>query len=91
MDAEAITIKNSTNVVIWILSYLPIISVGFVKILSMSENFWFKSASDPATINIEKKEKIIKLISKLKFPLPNSLVFLTFLEMSPKLIINIEK
>ena len=32
-----------------------------------------------------------KLISKLKFPLPNSLVFLTFLEMSPKLIINIEK
>ena len=66
-------------------------SVGFVIILSISENFWFRSAADPATIKIEKKEKIIKLISKLKFPLSNSLTFLTFLEISPKLIINIEK
>ena len=36
MDAEEIIIKKRTTIVICILSNLPIISVGFVKILSKS-------------------------------------------------------
>jgi len=60
VDADAITIKNKAIIVICKLSNFPIISVGFVKILSISENFWFRKISEPVTINTEKKENIIK-------------------------------
>ena len=43
------------------MSNFPIISVGFVKTLSISENFWFKNKSEPVTIKTEKKENIIKI------------------------------
>jgi len=39
VDADATTIKNKAIIVICKLSNFPIMSVGFVKILSMSENF----------------------------------------------------
>ena len=39
VEAEAIIIKNKTTIVICILSNFPTISVGLVKILSISENF----------------------------------------------------
>ena len=58
VDADAITIKNKAIIVICRLSNFPIISVGLVKILSISENFWFKKISEPVTIKIEKKENI---------------------------------
>ena len=91
MDADAITIKNRAIIVICRLSNFPIISVGLVKILSKSENFWFKKISEPVTIKTEKKENIIKFIIKLKLPFLKSLSFFTYLEKSPKLIIKIEK
>ena len=39
VEAEAIIIKKRTTIVICILSNFPTISVGLVKILSISENF----------------------------------------------------
>ena len=39
VEADAIIIKNRTTIVICILSNFPTISVGLVKILSISENF----------------------------------------------------
>ena len=76
---------------ICVLSNFPIISVGFVKILSISKNLWFKKTSDPTTIKTAKNEKIIKFNIKLKFPFFNSFSFFTYLEKSPKLTIIIEK
>ena len=83
--------KNITIIVKKVLLNLPIISVGFVKILSISIRLFFKTISDPITINTEKKEKITKLNNKLKFPILSSLSFFTYLEKSPKLTITIEK
>ena len=91
VEAEEIMIKNRTTIVICILSNFPTISVGLVKILSISENFWLRKTSDPVTIKTDKKEKIIKFKIKLKFPFFNSCSFFTYLEKSPKLIIKIEK
>ena len=91
MEAEAIIIKNNTTDVICKLSNFPTISVGLVKILSISENFWLRKTSEPVTIKTDRIEKIIKFKIKLKFPFFNSLSFFTYLEKSPKLIIKIEK
>ena len=52
-----------------VLSNLPTISVGFVKIELKSRNLKFKNTSDPITIKTEKKEKMIKLEIKLKLHL----------------------
>ena len=49
-----------------VLSNLPIMSVGLVKIELKSRNLKFKKTSDPTTIKTEKTEKIIKLAIKLK-------------------------
>ena len=84
MKKIAITVRD-------VLSNLPIISVGLVKIELKSRNFKFKNTSDPITIKTEKKEKIIKLAIKLKLPFLSSLSFLTYREKSPKLTIKIEK
>ena len=59
------------------LSNLPIISVGFVKILSIFSKFLFKITSAPITIKTAKNEKIIRFKNKLKLPFFNSLSFLT--------------
>ena len=83
--------KNKAIKVKKVLSNLPIISVGFVSILSKSENFWFKKISDPATIKTEKNENIIKFNIKVKFPLFKSFSFFIYLEKSPKLTMVIEK
>ena len=83
--------KNITIIVKKVLLNLPIISVGFVKILSISIRLFFKIISDPKTINTEKKEKITKFNNKVKFPILSSLSFFTYLEKSPKLTITIEK
>ena len=52
MEAEAIIIKNRTTIVICILSNFPTISVGLVKILSISEKFWLRKTSDPITMKL---------------------------------------
>ena len=91
VDAVATIIKKRVTTVICKLSNFPIISVGFVKILSMSVNFWFKKISEPKTIKTAKNEKIIKFKIRLKLPLFKSFSFFTYLEKSPKLTIIIEK
>ena len=91
VDIDAVIIKNRAITVTWRLSNLPIISVGFVKILSKSSTLRFKKASAPTTIKTEKKEKTIKLKSKRKFPFFKSFSSLTYLEKSQKLIMMIEK
>ena len=68
-DARIMNIKAIT--VICKLSNLPIISVGFVNILSIASGPCFKKISDPTTIKSAKKEKIIKLKIKPKFPFFN--------------------
>ena len=77
VDADAIIMKKMTITVIDVLSNLPIISVGLVKIELKSKNLKFKNTSDPTTIKTEKIEKIIKLAIKLKLPFVNSSSFLT--------------
>ena len=59
VDAEAIIIKNKATTVSSKLLYLPIISVGFVKILSISSNFWFKKTSAPETMKTANTENKI--------------------------------
>jgi hypothetical protein len=83
--------KKIAITVMDVLSNLPTISVGLVKIELKSRNLKFKNTSDPITIKTEKKEKIIKLISKLKLPFLSSLSLLTYREKSPKVTIIIEK
>ena len=58
VDAEAIIINNNTIVVIFKLSNLPIISVGFVNILLISSNCWFRKTSEPTTIKTENNENV---------------------------------
>ena len=72
VDAEATIIKNKTVIVICKLLNLPIISVGFVNILSISLNCCYKKTSDPETIKTANKENNKRLINKLKFPNFNS-------------------
>ena len=72
--------KKIAITVMDVLSNLPTISVGLVKIELKSRNLKFKNTSDPITIKTEKKEKIIKLISKLKLPFLSSLSLLTYRE-----------
>ncbi len=91
VEADAIIIKKIAITVMDVLSNLPIISVGLVKIELKSRNLRFKNTSDPTTIKTEKKEKIIKLAIKLKLPFVNSSSFLTYREKSPKQVIIIEK
>ena len=91
MEIEANKIKNITTTLKKILSIFPIISVGFVKILSMLKEFLYKIISDPVTNNTEKNEKIIKFKNKLKLPLFSSFSLLTYREKSPKFTIIIEK
>ena len=83
--------KKIAITVMDVLSNLPTISVGLVKIELKSRNLKFKNTSDPITIKTEKKEKLIKLAIKLKLPYLSSLSFLTYREKSPKLTIKIEK
>ena len=83
--------KKMAITVMDVLSNLPTISVGLVKIELKSRNLKFKNTSDPITIKTEKKEKIIKLVIKLKLPFFSSLSLLTYLEKSPKVTIIIEK
>ena len=64
VEADAIIIKIKAKIVISKLSNLPIISVGFVKILPMLSGFWFKNTSTPATINTEKIDYIIENFRK---------------------------
>ena len=91
VDIDATTIKNKTTTVICKLSNLPIISVGFVKILSKSSNLRFKNASEPTTIKKAKNENIIKFNNKLKLPFFKFCSSFTYLVKSPKLIMIIEK
>ena len=77
VDAEEIIIKKIAITVMSVLSNLPIMSVGLVKIELKSRNLKFKNTSDPTTIKTEKIEKIIKLAIKLKLPFLNSSSFLT--------------
>ena len=77
VDADEIIIKKIAIIVINVLSNLPIISVGLVKIELKSRNLKFKKTSDPTTIKTEKIEKIVKLAIKLKLPFVNSSSFLT--------------
>ena len=72
-----IIIKKIAITVMEVMSNLPIISVGLVKIELKSRNLKFKNTSEPITINTEKKEKIIKLAIKLKLPFFSSSLFLT--------------
>ena len=67
--------KKMAITVIDVLSNLPTISVGLVKIELKSRNLKFKKTSEPITIKTEKKEKIIKLAIKLKLPFCNSFSF----------------
>ena len=73
------------------MSNFPIISVGFVNILSIGIKFFSKTTLDPITKEIAKNEKINKFKSKLKLPLLTSLSLFAYLEKSPKLTIMIEK
>ena len=73
------------------MSTLPIISVGFVKILSRLSKFLFKEISTPITIKTAKKENIIKFKIRHKFPFFNSFSFFTNLLKSPKFKITKEK
>ena len=91
VDADEIIMKKMAITVIDVLSNLPTISVGLVRIELKSRNLKFKNTSDPITIKTEKKEKISKLISKLKLPFLSSLSLLTYREKSPKVTIIIEK
>ena len=91
VDAEAMIIKIKAKETKRILSNLPIISVGLVKIISTFCWFKFWNASAPVTINNEKNEKIIRFKIKLKLPFLNSCSFLTYLEKSPNDKIIIEK
>ena len=77
VDADEIIIKKIAITVMSVLSNLPIMSVGLVKIELKSRNLKFKNTSDPTTIKTEKTEKIIKLAIKLKLPFFNSSSFLT--------------
>ena len=83
--------KKIAITVMDVLSNLPTISVGLVKIEPKSRNLKFKNTSDPITIKTEKKEKIIKLVIKLKLPYFSSLSLITYREKSPKVTIIIEK
>ena len=76
VDAEAIIIKNKAITVIIKLLYLPTISVGFVKILSISSNFWFKKTSAPETMKTANTENKIRSSNKVKFPFFKFLSFL---------------
>ena len=91
VDAEEIIIKKIASTVISVLSNLPTISVGLVKIEFKSRNLKFKNTSEPITINTEKKEKIIRFAIKLKLPFLSSVSFFTYREKSPKVTIIIEK
>ena len=73
------------------MSNFPIISVGFVNILSIDIKFFSKKTLDPITKEIAKNEKINKFKSKLKLPLLTSLSLFEYLEKSPKFTITIEK
>ena len=70
---------------------MPIISVGFVKILSKSSNLRFKNASEPTTIKKAKNENINRFNNKLRLPIFKFCSSFTYLAKSPKLIIIIEK
>ena len=91
VEIEATIIKMKAVIVMAKLSNLPIISLGLVKIEFKSKNFKLRKTSDPITIKTEKKEKIIKLNIKLKFPFLSSFSLLTYLEKSPKFTNRIEK
>ena len=80
VEAVAKIIKIKTKFVIKILSNVPIISVGFVRILKLFSGSNFKKASTQVTINITKNEKITKFNIKLKFPFFSSFSFFTYLE-----------
>ena len=67
VDAEERIIKNKTITVNSELLIFPMISVGFVKILSMFSKFLFRKISAPITIKTAKKENIIKFKTKLKY------------------------
>ena len=73
------------------MSIFPIISVGFVKSCSTSNNCFDITISAPKAINTDAKEKIIKLIIKEKLPFEFSDLFFTYLEKSPIFKITIEK
>ena len=75
VDAEAIIIKIKAKETKRILSNLPIISVGLVRIISTFCWFKFWKASAPVTINNEKNEKIIRFKIKLKLPFLSSFSF----------------
>ena len=75
VEAEAIIIKNRTTIVICMLSNFPTISVGLVKILSISENFWFRKTSEPVTIKTDKKEIIISKPSVTEMKAQDNSIF----------------
>ena len=91
VEIDAIIIKNNTTTVICKFSNLPMISVGFVNILSKSSNLRFKNASEPTTIKNAKNENINKFNNKLRLPFFKFCSSFTYLAKSPKLIIIIEK
>ena len=91
VDADATTINIKTTIVRNVLFNLPIISFGFVKMLSSGILFLAKIISEPITMNIEKKEIRTKFKINDKLPLYNSFLFFTYREQSPKFNIKIEK
>ena len=91
VEQDATIIKIITTVDKKVLSSFPIISFGLVSKLSTSIKFLDRTISDPKTINTANTENNIKFIIKLKLPFINWLLFLTYLEKSPKFKIIIEK
>ena len=75
VDEEATNIKSKPITVKYVLSNFPIISVGFVNILSIASIFLLKIMSEPKTIKKAKRENINKFNNKLWLPLFNSFFY----------------